>query len=589
MRKWFTIPSLVQLIITIGLIGFFLVQASTNSSELILQELQGQMLKQVSEELTQRLQDAMQLNQINYDSFQNRILNLNSITERERYFVSHFKSYPDVAMTYIGLADGSFYGARRTIDDEIQVVRNNALTGGASWYYSTSTLGEGVEVVDKFENYDPRKRPWYLKAEELKEPTFSSAYSHFVFREPTITYSYPVYDTEQQLVGVFGVDYLLSWLGETLRRLPIGDSGQVFVTDDSGNLIATSSNHQTFKIVDGTSKLILETEIEDPIIKAAIAIPESAYQDEIPKFKLGKEKYYVSYSKFDAYGVHWNIRVISAEDDFLSGFKEATSNTLIILSISILFSIFFTSWIAGRVTKPIINLSIAAEELTHGKFISLKDIKRNDELGKLTRSFNTMGTQLTTLVAHLEEEVASRTQELKDRNYELSLLSFPDGLTGIANRRKFDEVLEFAWQSALRYNRIVALLMLDIDFFKDYNDQYGHVAGDECLKEIGKLLRQKVRRSTDLAARYGGEEFVVLLQDIEIEKLMECAEEIRRGIEDLKIAHESSMFKVVTVSIGVAYLIPKAEMNGSQLIERADQMLYEAKNAGRNQVVIQKL
>ena len=200
MRRRFTIPSLLQLIITISLIGFFLLQAGMNSSQLILKELQRQMVQQVTDQLSQRLQSAERLNQMHYDLMQYGILDLESVAERERYFVSYLKSYPDVAMTFIGLPDGSFYGARRTMDGEIQVVRNNSETKGASWYYRIASSGEGVELVDQFPNFDPRKRPWYTKAAEAGEPVFSSVYSHFVFREPTITASHPVYDQNGQLI-----------------------------------------------------------------------------------------------------------------------------------------------------------------------------------------------------------------------------------------------------------------------------------------------------------------------------------------------------------------------------------------------------
>ncbi len=586
MRKWFTIPSLLILVLAIGLIGYFLLQASTNSSQLILKELQGQMLKQVSGDLTQRLQEAIQLNQINYDSFNNGVLDLNSEIKRERYFVSHLKAYPYAAMTYVGLTDGSFYGARRTLDGQIQVARNNRTTNGGSWYYKISDLGEGIELVEKFDNFDPRKRPWYVAAESTGAPTFSSVYSHFIYQEPTITYSYPLYNENQLLIGVFGVDYLLSWLGDTLSSLPFGDSGQVFVMDNDRQLIATTAEIPTYQIVDGKSVLISADEIENERIHGALSVSLNADEYLLPQFKIENEKYYVGYSSFKEYGLDWNIYVVSAENDFLLDFKKATSQTFIILAFAMLISIFFTSWIAGRVTKPIKQLSEAAEELMRGRLIPIEDRQRKDELGKLTRSFNSMGEQLTNMLAHLEEEVAERTSELEERNQELSLLSFSDGLTGIANRRKFDEMLLQSWQTEMRYERPVALLMLDIDVFKDYNDFYGHVAGDECLKSIAHYLHTKVRRSSDLAARYGGEEFVVLIQEPEIDKLMDYADEIRQGIEDLKLEHETSPYKFVTVSIGAAYMVPDMNTEPDTLIELADQMLYEAKDRGRNQVAM---
>lgn len=588
MRKWFTIPPLLQLILTIGIMGFFLIQAGISSSHMILRELQQQMLKQVNAQLAQQLQVAMQLNQINKDSYVNGILDLHSQSVRERYFVNVFKSFPDAAMSFIGLADGSFYGARRTAEGELQVVRNNKETEGASQYFRTDSSGEGIEWVNDFPNFDPRKRPWFAKAVEVGSPVFSNVYSHFVFREPTITASLPVYDKEDQLIGVFGVDYLLSWLADELGNLPIGASGQVFVTDDAGLLVATSLDTPSYRMVDGTSQLIPARDISNTLIQASLSLPEGEYEKELPEFTVDGHRYYVGRLNFREYGFNWNIHVLSAEDDFLGSVKNATTKSTIIMVLSLLFSVFFTSWIAGRVTKPIVKISKAAEALANGKHIPIPDDGRGDELGVLTRSFNKMGYQLTHMVAQLEEEVRMRTHELQERNGELQALSFMDSLTGISNRRQFDMTLKNAWNLALRHKRNIALFMLDIDLFKSFNDTHGHQAGDDCLKAVGNVLSGKIRRTSDLVARYGGEEFVILLQEEEIEKLEDYAQDIRKSVEGLQIKHESSPFGVVTVCVGVAHMIPSVQTTSARLIEMADHAMYQAKENGRNQVVLHR-
>jgi diguanylate cyclase (GGDEF)-like protein len=584
MRKWFTIPSLLQLFVTIGLIGFFLIQAGISNSHLMLKELQQQMLRQVSEQLSQRMQTAMRVNEMNYDAFTLGLLDLENQRERERFFTSRLKSYPEIAMSFIGLADGSFYGARRTADGELQIVRNNNETQGASWYYRTSDTGESIELTDIYPNFDPRTRPWYEKALESGEPSFSSVYSHFVFHEPAITASHPVYDESGRLIGVFGVDYLLSWLGDILGSLPIGANGQIFITDEAGMLIATSSGDPSYKMVDGVSQLIPATENGNSLIQASLALPIEQNRNEQSGFKVDGVQYFVSTTSFQEYGANWNIHVISAEDDFLGEVKQATLQTGLILIAALIGSFFITSWIAGRMTKPIVKLSKAAEELSKGRLIQIPDDGRNDELGTLTRSFNAMGLQMTNLVANLEKEVASRTQELEHRNAELQRLSYFDGLTGIANRRQFDYAIARAWNKALRHGRPVALFMLDIDLFGDYNNTYGHQAGDDCLKTIGKLLGNKVRRASDLVARYGGEEFVAILQDTDTSKLAAYAESIRASVENLNIEHSASPYKKVTMSIGVACLVPTIETSPAELIEMADRALYQAKKNGRNKV-----
>jgi two-component system, chemotaxis family, response regulator WspR len=183
--------------------------------------------------------------------------------------------------------------------------------------------------------------------------------------------------------------------------------------------------------------------------------------------------------------------------------------------------------------------------------------------------------------------VKKRTKELMIANEELRRISFLDGLTGIANRRYFDEFLEREWHRAKRGKTSLALLMLDVDCFKNYNDTYGHLAGDECLKKIATLLKATMKRPTDLAVRYGGEEFAVVLPDTNVEGARIVGEKIRRGVEQLGISHKnSSISKVVTISIGIATM---SVIDGGEpitMIADADNALYQAKQCGRNQIKI---
>ena len=159
-----------------------------------------------------------------------------------------------------------------------------------------------------------------------------------------------------------------------------------------------------------------------------------------------------------------------------------------------------------------------------------------------------------------------------------------DGLTGIANRRALDEHLGREWFRSLRSQAALSLIMLDVDFFKLYNDTYGHLAGDDCLKRVTAALLSSLRAS-DFAARYGGEEFVTLLYESDKEGALVTAERIRAKVESLQIPHQSSQISpYVTVSLGMATFVPSEGSAPDHLINMADQMLYRAKNNGRNRV-----
>ena len=161
-----------------------------------------------------------------------------------------------------------------------------------------------------------------------------------------------------------------------------------------------------------------------------------------------------------------------------------------------------------------------------------------------------------------------------------------DGLTGIANRRQFDEVLAREWARALRDGRPLSLLMADIDFFKKYNDAYGHIEGDRCLRLVARAVKQAANRSTDVAARYGGEEFAVILPDTDAAAAATMGERIRVSVAALALAHrESDVAPTVTISVGAATLQPQAALLHAELIGAADRALYRAKQSGRNRVV----
>jgi diguanylate cyclase (GGDEF)-like protein len=175
--------------------------------------------------------------------------------------------------------------------------------------------------------------------------------------------------------------------------------------------------------------------------------------------------------------------------------------------------------------------------------------------------------------------------ELKRQRDQLEVISLTDGLTGIPNRRRLDEFLEQEWRRAVRTGSALSFLMVDVDFFKLYNDTYGHISGDECLKMIAHALHDAVTRPSDLVARFGGEEFGCLLPETNAAGALHVAEVLRKRVESLKIPHENSeVAPFVTVSVGVASVVPSSGESFITLTEEADAALFVAKTEGRNRV-----
>ncbi len=175
--------------------------------------------------------------------------------------------------------------------------------------------------------------------------------------------------------------------------------------------------------------------------------------------------------------------------------------------------------------------------------------------------------------------------ELKSHRDKLEKISSLDGLTGIANRRKFDLQMEAEWRTAVKYRHPISLIMIDIDNFKLFNDKYGHLAGDDCLRDVATKLSDSLNRSGDFVARYGGEEFVCILPNTEKKGAIKVAERLRTAIEELNIEHNfSSVANHVTISLGVNSVIPSLESSIENFIKEADDNLYKAKKNGRNLV-----
>lgn len=245
--------------------------------------------------------------------------------------------------------------------------------------------------------------------------------------------------------------------------------------------------------------------------------------------------------------------------------------TLVVNSIAILLVNLIVNFkVLQSITRPIIQLSDSVKSYAQHQFE--KDVpsyRMNDELSVLIKNIDTMRNELSKSI---------RTLELKANI---------DGLTGIYNRRFFNEFLKKQWVQMIEQSQPISLIIFDIDYFKKYNDTYGHLAGDNCLKAISSALQQYNENQFNLFARYGGEEFCIILLQRSKKEALTIAEEIRKKVLELKIPHKNSTInKYVTVSIGVATIIPSRDTTPETLISFADKALYTSKEKGRNCVTV---
>jgi diguanylate cyclase (GGDEF)-like protein len=188
-------------------------------------------------------------------------------------------------------------------------------------------------------------------------------------------------------------------------------------------------------------------------------------------------------------------------------------------------------------------------------------------------------------LVEMQRALVNVTHQLNSANKELQRLSTTDGLTGIPNRRMFDEMLQREWRRCSRAKKSLSVMMVDVDLFKQYNDNYGHQMGDDCLKLVATQVARSSVRPGDLAARYGGEEFAVILGETDMDGAKWVANRMRQNIVELGLKHASSPFHFVTVSCGISSVIPDSKLSMESLLKSAYRALYMAKTNGRNQVI----
>ena len=273
--------------------------------------------------------------------------------------------------------------------------------------------------------------------------------------------------------------------------------------------------------------------------------------------------------------------------------------------VSMVFVGYMGRVVSQAISHPIQELTDIARRVTHESEFSLQaPVNSEDEIGSLARSFNQLiiwvreytdalelakadleqrVEERTVELAEANKKLQERTAELEKTNEKLKELSELDDLTQLANRRCFDISLNREWHRAIRQKSPLALILVDVDYFKNFNDAHGHLAGDSCLQKLGSAIKASVNRSTDVAARYGGEEFAILLPETNSLGAVEVAKRLKAEVHLLAIIHcASKTSHLVTLSIGVSSLVPTSSQNQKELIEQTDQALYRAKEKGRN-------
>lgn len=373
--------------------------------------------------------------------------------------------------------------------------------------------------------------------------------------------------------GMLFVGVRPSYFFSIFEGVDLGYDSSLFIVDASDGTVVVQGRDTSFSSA-------------DPALLEGItaSIGQRRTSDFISYKRADGTRFYAAIAQLP----HTSWWVVSATpSDKLNADTRSVRDKIIAIGLlCFAASLVLSALIARSISVPLQRLVGAMKEAGSGDTTVRVEQAGGDEIAVLSRKFNEMAGKLQQNKEELEEQVALRTRELERANRKLEALSATDGLTGVANRRRFDEVLANELRRSVRSGHALALLMLDVDYFKKYNDRYGHLAGDECLRIVARVLQKSSRRATDLVARYGGEEFSVIIAESDTAHALQQAENICQAIFELKLPHADSPFGYITASIGVASLLPDEETTAEQLLRIADQALYHAKYQGRNRVVL---
>ncbi|MCF7914316.1 MAG: diguanylate cyclase [Spirochaetaceae bacterium] len=415
------------------------------------------------------------------------------------------------------------------------------------------------------ENYDLRERPWYTAAKESGELTWIQPYAEFITNETVFTAAVPIHNKQGDFAGVLAIDTFLQDFFHGMRTEALKETSQL--------LIVTRNNE--------TISLTPE--------QAGGVTPDSSFQwsnffrntDSSGYINLNGTSYYAAFKELTP--LQFYLVSLTPRSAIMSEMETLGYIIILVTLIGILVTGAGSIYIARYVLSNIKSLNSYMHDISQGDLTIRTCVSGEDEFLTLNSYMNTM---VRTLSRQIESQ-RSTNQELAEKNKKLDRLANVDGLTRIANQRYFTETIQREWERLGREKQPLSLLFLDIDFFKPYNDHYGHQAGDDCLRIMGGILENVTRRPADIAARYGGEEFVVLLPNTPSEGARQIALEIQNNLAQKEIPHEKSEASpYLTCSIGVATTVPGNEFSADSLVDEADKAMYEAKKQGRNRIVV---
>jgi diguanylate cyclase (GGDEF)-like protein len=609
LRVVLVLPFVLQILAAVATVGYLTAQNRQQAIYILADQLMGEVSQRIKQNLQAHLATPSAINRTNHGLIKAGKLNLQNLPQWDRYLLEQVQVYhPTILYIGVGNPKGEYHSAEK--QDELSLRLNKAQESFGFRSYEVDVTGNRLTLKSSLPDFRIRQRKEYQSVAQAHKPIWTPIFASLLQPTLLIAKADPIRE-QGQFQGFVVASLRLDGIGNFLHTLKVGRTGQAFVVDRQGTLLATSTGELPFRDRAGTRELIRASNSTDLLTRAAAQYLEQSSERPPQIHLLHKERirindtlYYLTVMPFQEDGLDWFIVIVIPESDFLTQVHVNNQATLWLCLLSVAIALLIGILTARWITRPLLELNAAAKKIASGEWQQPIVIHRQDEVGELAHSFNQMSQQLQhsftemetlnqallsskdQLAAYnrrLEAEIAERTEALEEANQELKRLATTDSLTQVANRRHFDEHLHQEWLHAIRSRSFLSLILCDVDYFKRYNDTYGHQRGDECLKQVARAIAQATQRATDLVARYGGEEFGIILPCTDLAGAMRVAEVIRTKIQELQRPHtESEISSFMTVSLGVASILPHASCQPELLIAAADAALYDAKMQGRN-------
>jgi diguanylate cyclase (GGDEF)-like protein len=581
LRLMLVIPFVVQIFAAVGLTGWISLQNGQKAVNDLASQLRSEVTARIEQKLTDHLKSAPLINQINLDAIELGNIDPTDQPGTKAYVLRQLKQFPMVTGITIVTEEPNYVGAVTQDKGAILLTLWNRMLGGADDFDLDPQGNPGKVTPDRA--YDHRKRPWYQAAVKAGKPIWQEAYVTLNPSRLVISADRPFYDAQGKLIGVLDAEQTLSSLSEFLRTLRIGKTGKTFILEQNGNLVASSTTQEPFRVVPGqteperlkginsTERLVRET--SKYLVQQFGDLSQIERSQQL-SFTSQRQHLFVQATPFHVEpGLNWVVVVTVPEADFMEAINANVRTTILLCLAALGVAVCIGILTAERIVLSLMRMVKAADSLSRGDWNLHIPEPSSREFALLSRAFNRMAGKLRESFAQLEHN------------------AYHDALTGLPNHAAFRIKLQGAIARAQQASQAeslhphFAVLFLDLDYFKLVNDSLGHLVGDQLLVEVAERLRNSVSPQVlplpaeGRLARFGGDEFIVLLDRIsDITAAIQVAERISQALQRPFNLQEHEIF--ISTSIGIVLSTVQSD-DPESFLRNADIALYRAKANGK--------